>query len=75
MRLLLFVIPYLISHQSEFFIRETSLCQPVCQQLSQEKIRIKEIQYVRNKRRRQLKEQIFERKSLVEAVIEANKKI
>ena len=52
--------------------RDKFLCQAVCSELAQEKISIKEIQYARNKRRRELKTAIKNRKSLVEAVIDAS---
>ena len=54
--------------------KEKFLCQPVCSELSRESISIKEIQRVRNQRKQQLKKKIIQRKSFVEAVIEANNK-
>jgi putative transposase len=49
------------------------LCQPLCTELSQTSIGIKEIQQIRNERRRKLRKKILERKSLVEAVIDASR--
>lgn len=51
------------------FHNQKFLYQPICTELSQSKISLKEIQSVRNKRRRELKKKIAERKSLVEAVL------
>ena len=56
------------------FYKSQFLCQPLCSELSQVKIGIKEIQKIRNERRRTLRKKILERKSLVDAVIEANSK-
>jgi len=56
------------------FYKQKFLCQPICTELSQSKISLKEIQSARNKRRRELKKKIAERKSLVEAVIFASRK-
>ncbi|MBA3535680.1 MAG: DDE-type integrase/transposase/recombinase [Tatlockia sp.] len=54
------------------FYKERFLCQPICRELSQLKVGLKEIQHARNQRRRKLKKEIVERKSLVDAVIEAS---
>jgi len=54
------------------FYKERFLCQPICPELSQLKLGIKEIQHARNARREKLKMEIIERKSLVDAVIEAS---
>lgn len=56
------------------FYKSQFLCQPLCSELSQTKVGIKEIQKIRNERRRNLRKKIMERKSLVDAVIEANSK-
>ena len=56
------------------YYQEKFLCQPLCVELSQESIGIKELQRIRNQRKQQLKKNIIQRKSFVEAVIEANKK-
>ena len=56
------------------FHKQKFLCQPICTELSQSKISLKEIQSVRNKRRRELKKKIAERKSLFEAVVAASRK-
>lgn len=50
------------------------LCQPICQDLATESIGIKEIQSIRNKRRRLLKKKLFERKSLIDSIIAASRK-
>lgn len=55
------------------FYKGQFLCQPLCVKLSQTSIGIKEIQQVRNERRKMLRKQILERKSLVEAVIDASR--
>src|SRR5690606_14216411 len=52
------------------FHNDKFLCHPLCQELSQQTIGIKEIQYARNKRRHDLKKKIQAKKSLVEAVID-----
>lgn len=49
------------------------LCQPNCQELLQETISLKDLQQARSQRKRQLKKAIVQRKSLIEAVIDANK--
>ena len=54
------------------FYKGHFLCQPVCPELSQLKVGIKDIQHARNVRREKLKKEIVERKSLVDAVIEAS---
>lgn len=54
------------------FYKGRFLCQPICPELSQLKVGIKEIQQARNARREKLKKEIVERKSLVDAVIEAS---
>lgn len=54
------------------FYKGRFLCQPICSELSQLKIGIKDIQHARNERRQKLKKEIIERKSLVDAVIEAS---
>lgn len=54
------------------FYKGRFLCQPICPELSQLKIGIKDIQHARNERRQQLKKEIIARKSLVDAVIEAS---
>ncbi len=56
------------------FYKNNFLCQALCLELSQKKIGIKEIQRIRTNRRKQLRKQFLERKSLVEAIIEANNK-
>ena len=50
------------------------LCQPICTELSNQTISIKEIQYARNKRRASLNKRIKEQKSLIDAVISSNRK-
>jgi len=50
------------------------LCQPICAELSNQTISIKEIQYARNKRRASLKKKIKEQKSLIDAVIASSRK-
>jgi putative transposase len=50
------------------------LCQPVCPELSNQTISIKEIQQARNKRRYQLKKEIKEQKSLIDAVVSSCRK-
>lgn len=55
------------------FYKGKFLCQPLCTELSQSTIGIKEIQQVRNERRRKLRKKIVERKSFVEAVIDASR--
>jgi putative transposase len=54
------------------FYKGRFLCQPMCPDLSQLKIGIKDIQHARNARREKLKKEVLERKSLVDAVIEAS---
>jgi putative transposase len=54
------------------FYKGHFLCQPICPEISQLKVGIKEIQHARNARREKLKKEIVERKSLVDAVIEAS---
>lgn len=54
------------------FYKGIFLCQPICSELSKLTVGIKEIQHARNQRRRKLKKEMIERKSLVEAVIEAS---
>lgn len=56
------------------FYKDKFLCQALCSDLSQEKIGIKEIQKIRTQRRQQLRKQISQRKSLVDAIIESNNK-
>lgn len=56
------------------YYKEKFVCQPICIELSQETVSIKELQRVRNQRKQQLKKKILQRKSFVEAVIEANNK-
>lgn len=50
------------------------LCQPICAELANQTISIKEIQRVRNKRRTSLKKRIKEQKSLIDAVISSSRK-
>jgi putative transposase len=50
------------------------LCQAVCADLAAESIGIKEIQSARNKRRRNLRKKLFERKSLIDSVIAASRR-
>ena len=50
------------------------LFQPICAELSNQTISIKEIQYARNKRRTSLKKKIKEQKSLIDAVILSSRK-
>lgn len=54
------------------FYKGRFLCQPICPELSQLKIGLKDIQHARNERRQKLKKKIIERKSLVDAVIETS---
>lgn len=54
------------------FYKGRFLCQPICPELSQLSVGLKEIQHARNVRRQKLKKEIAERKSLVDAVIEAS---
>jgi len=54
------------------FYKGRFLCQPICPELSQLQVGIKDIQHARNTRREKLKKEILERKSLVDAVIEAS---
>ena len=54
------------------FYKGRFLCQPICPELSQLKVGIKDIQQARNTRREKLKKDIIERKSLVDAVIESS---
>ncbi len=49
------------------------LCQAVCADLATESIGIKEIQSARNKRRRNLRKKLLERKSLIDSVIAASR--
>lgn len=56
------------------FYKDRFLCQPLCTELSQAKISIKEIQQIRYERRKKLGKRITERKSLVDAVIEASRR-
>lgn len=56
------------------FFRGKFLCQPICAELSNYTISIKEIQQVRNKRRNLLKKKIKTQKSLIDAVIAASYK-
>ena len=48
------------------------LCQAICSDFANESISLKDIQKARNKRRRELKQAISHRKSLVDAVIDAS---
>lgn len=50
------------------------MCQPLCPELSNHTISIKEIQRARNQRRQSLKKQFKTRKSLIDAVILASSK-
>lgn len=54
------------------FYKGRFLCQPICPELSQLKVGLKEIQHARNQRRQKLKKEIATRESLVDAVIEAS---
>lgn len=54
------------------FYKGRFLCQPICPELSQLQVGIKDIHHARNARREKLKKEILERKSLVDAVIEAS---
>ena len=54
------------------FYKGRFLCQPICPELSQLKIGLKDIQHARNERRQKLKKELIERKSLVDAVIETS---
>lgn len=54
------------------FYKNRFVCQPICPGLSQLNVGLKEIQHARNMRRQKLKKEITERKSLVDAVIEAS---
>ncbi len=68
------IIRYIPSDISSIrvFYEGRFLCQPICPELSQLKVGLKEIQRARNERRQKLKKEITERKSLVDAVIEAS---
>ena len=52
--------------------KDNFLCQAICSELANESINLKDIQKARNKRRRELKQAISHRKSLVDAVIDAS---
>lgn len=54
------------------FYKGQYLCQALCPELASLKIDIKEIERARNKKRADLRKKISERKSLVEAVIDAS---
>lgn len=56
------------------FYNEKFLCQPVCSELSNQTVSIKEIQHARNKRRTSLKKKIKEQKSLIDAVISSGRR-
>ena len=56
-----------VYHQSKF------LCRAICPKLSTETVSLKEIQTARNQRRKQLKQQIKDRVSIVDALM-GNKK-
>jgi putative transposase len=47
------------------------LCQPICSELTQLKVGIKDVQQARNERRKKIKKEISERGSLTEAIIAA----
>ena len=52
--------------------KDNFLCQAICSELANESINLKDIQKARNKRRRELKQAISHRKSLVDAVIDTS---
>ena len=56
------------------FYQGQYICQPICSELSNQTISVKEIQQARNKRRYELKKKIKQQKSVVDAVIEASRK-
>lgn len=56
------------------FYNGSFLCQPICAELANQTISIKEIQHARNKRRASLKKKIKEQKSLIDAVILSSKR-
>ena len=51
------------------FYKNKYLCRPVCQELANQKISLKEIERARNERKKELNEKIKERLSLVDAVL------
>ena len=55
------------------FHQDSYLCRPVCQDLSTEKVSLKEIQKARNDRKKELDNQIKQRLSLVDAVLKFKK--
>jgi putative transposase len=57
-----------VYHQSKF------LCRAICPDLSTETVTLKEIKAARNQRRRQLKQQINDRVSIVDALMGNSKK-
>jgi len=56
------------------FFQDQFLCQPICAELSNQTIGIKEVQQVRNKRRYLLKKEIKQQKSLISALISSSRK-
>jgi putative transposase len=56
------------------FYNGNFLCQPICSELANKTVSIKEIQYARNKRRTSLKKKVKEQKSLIDAVILSSRK-
>ena len=51
------------------------MCQPVCQDLDEQSVSLKDIQAARNKRRKDLQNEIDQRLSLVDAILSSKSRI
>ena len=56
------------------FYKNKYLCRPVCQELANHKIGLKEIEKARNERKKELNKKITERLSLVDAILKLKPK-